>query len=204
MNALARLLALAICLCAAVGIVLEFLNLREHGANSMAAAWSLALYFTILTNFALAVLFGLVAIAATKVSPKLLGGAVAAIVLVGLVYALLLRDVRVLGGATAVANLLLHQLNPVLAAVYWLVFVPRGRLSWRDPLTWSIYPLGYLAYVLWRGASEGRYPYPFIDAGHLSLPQLAANCLAIAAAFVMGGEAMVLLDRILKTGVGRR
>jgi len=43
---------------------------------------------------------------------------------------------------------------------YWLIFVPKGSLRWKDALFWLPYPLLYFCYSLIRGAAVGWYPYP--------------------------------------------
>ena len=49
------------------------------------------------------------------------------------------------------------------------------------------YPLAYFTYAIARGASDGRYPYPFMDVGKIGAVQTALNAAAIAAAFVIAG-----------------
>jgi hypothetical protein len=136
-----RLLALLISLSACAGIGLELNTLIEGGASIASSAWTLIGYFTILTNGLLAVVFGAIAICG-GVHPRLVAGVVASMALVGVVFALLLRGLRTLAGATAEANFLLHQLNPVLVALFWFLCTRKGLLSWRDPLLWALYPLG--------------------------------------------------------------
>jgi len=194
----ARLVALALFLSAAIGIGLELNALMQGGATFAAAAWTLLSYFTILTNGIVAVTFAILAVRGARgLDPRLIASVVAAIVLVGVVFALLLQGLRTLAGATATANFLLHQLNPRLAAAYWLAFTPKGRLGWRDPQLWALWPLLYLGYAMVRGGVEGRYPYPFIDVGALGAVEVTLNAAVIAAAFVAAGEAMVWIDRRL-------
>jgi hypothetical protein len=198
MGAAARLVAAALCLSALVGLALELANLIGGGTSLGAALWRLALFFTILTNVLVAIVFGLAAWQGPRFEHfKTLAGVVAAIALVGVVVALLLQGARPLGGATLVSDFLLHRFTPVLAPAYWLAFVPKGRLAWRDPLLWALYPLVYLGYALARGHSDGRYPYPFIDVAANGWANVIATSLAIAAGFVVAGAAMVALDRAL-------
>jgi len=194
----ARLLALILCLSAAIGIALETQTVMQNGAAFGTAAWAVASYFTILTNGLIVLVFAVLAVrGAGGLHPRLIVGVTAAMILVGVVFALLLQGLRPLAGATAISDFLLHRLNPVLAAAFWLGFVPKGRLSWRDPLLWALWPLAYLGYALVRGGAEGRYSYPFIDVAALGAPTVAVNAVVMAAAFVVAGEAMVWIDRRL-------
>ena len=194
----ARIFAVIICLAAIAGIGLELSNLLDQGNALSRAAWVLVRFFTILTNGLLAIVFANIAARGTRAIPaRLLAGAVSAIVLVAIVFALLLQGDRPLAGATAAADFLLHKVTPALAAIFWLVYAPKGKLTWRDPLDWSLYPLVYLIYALIRGHFEGIYAYPFIDVAANGWPQVLLTAAIIAVGFIGAGQLMVLLDRAL-------
>ncbi|WP_206437523.1 MULTISPECIES: Pr6Pr family membrane protein [unclassified Mesorhizobium] len=193
-----RLLALIICLSACTGIGLELSTLMNGGASIFGSLWVLIGYFTILTNGLVAVVFGAAAFLGERFDhPRLVAGVAAVMALVGVIFALLLQGLRTLAGATAEANFLLHQLNPVLVVLFWLLFTRKGTLSWRDPLLWALYPLVYLAYALARGAAEGKYAYPFIDVSANGWVGAMSNAVVIALGFVAAAEALVLVDRVL-------
>jgi len=155
--------------------------------------WTLARFFTIISNFALAVVMTAVALG-RRVSPVILGGLTLAILLVGIVYGTLLRGLHPLGGLPLIANYLLHDVSPTLMAIYWLLFVPRGKLRWSAPWWWILFPGAYLVYVLARGHMDGRYPYPFIDVAKLGWTQTALNAGGIALGFILAGFALVWID----------
>lgn len=193
-----RLFALAICLSACIGIGLELGTLINSGLSLVSSTWALIGYFTILTNGLVAGVFGAIALYGERFDhPRLVAGTVASMALVGVVFAVLLQGVRTLAGATAQANFLLHQLNPVLVALFWLLFARKGMLSWRDPLLWALYPLGYLIYALGRGLAQGRYAYPFIDVSRNGWILVVTNAVAIAIGFVAASEVLVAIDRML-------
>jgi hypothetical protein len=112
-------------------------------------------------------------------------------------FAVLLQGLRTLAGATAEANFLLHQLNPTLVLIFWLLFTQKGMLSWRDPFVWACYPVAYLVYALIRGAATQNYAYPFIDLSANGWLEVMTNAVAMALCFIIAGELMVLLDRVL-------
>ncbi|RWP44232.1 MAG: hypothetical protein EOR05_25985 [Mesorhizobium sp.] len=193
-----RLLALIICLSACAGIGLELSTLTRGGASMLGSLWVLIGYFTILTNGLVAAVFGAVALLGERFDhPRLVARGAAVMALVGVIFALLLQGLRTLAGATTEANFLLHQLNPVLVVLFWLLFTRKGTLSWRDPLLWALYPLVYLAYALARGAAEGKYAYPFIDVSANGWVGAMSNAVVIALGFVAAAEALVLIDRML-------
>lgn len=193
-----RLLALLVCLSACVGIGLEWVTLIQHGVSILTSAWILIGYFTILTNGFVAVIFGAMAVYGKSFDhPRLVAGTVLAMILVGVVYALLLQGLRALSGTTALANFLLHVLTPVLVVIFWFLAIRKGALTWRDPLLWVLYPWGYFLYALIRGSVQGRYAYPFIDVSANGWVQVVINAVVIALGFVAAGEALVWIDRKL-------
>lgn len=194
----ARLAAALIALCAALGVAAGFTAVFGRTGSVPAKAWIMVAYFTNLTGLVVAVVFGGIALRRPGLSqPWLVAGTALASLLVGVVQRLLLYGLRELRGGDLVGDILLHQALPVLVPLFWLAFVPKGRLSARDPLLFAAYPLAYLAYTLARGAFDARYPYPFLDVGKLGWGPVAAYAGAIAAAFLAVGWAMVALDRLL-------
>jgi hypothetical protein len=122
------------------------------------------------------------------------------IVLVGAVYIFLLHGTTELSGGSALANVLLHMVTPLLFPIFWACFTRKGTLTGRHPLLWAIYPLTYLIYALVRGAATGRYAYPFLNVIALGWPQTILNAVVIAALFMLFSFAVVLIDYRLAQG----
>src|SRR5690348_17027812 len=128
-----RIAAALIALICWLGIGLQFwasYSFRHY--DLLLTLWTLARFFTIISNLALAIVMTLVA-AGKRVSPLLLGGLTLAILLVGIVYRTLLAGLHPLSGLPLAANILLHDISPIAMTGYWLLFVPRGRLRWSAP-----------------------------------------------------------------------
>jgi hypothetical protein len=158
-------------------------------------------YFTIITNLLVAVVFTGIAIGRESFArPSLLAATTLYILLVGITYGLLLHGIQELSGGSAIANALLHMVTPILVPIFWLIFTPKGKLSRRDPLLWTIYPLAYLLYALIRGDFTNRYPYPFLDVGQLGWARTILHAFFIAAAFLVASWLFVWFDSLL----GRR
>jgi hypothetical protein len=191
-----RIAAALIALACWVGIALQFSATYGHTGDVLLTVWTLARFFTIITNLGVAIVMTGVAFG-RRVSPFLIGGLTLAILLVGIVYVVLLRGLHPLAGAALIADYLLHYVSPVAMAAFWLLLTPHGRLRWRDPLWWGAYPLAYFLYVIARGATDGRYPYPFIDVGKIGVGQTLINAIAIALGFVVCGFLVVWVDRLL-------
>jgi hypothetical protein len=190
-----RAAAALIALVCWAGIALQFwasFTFRHY--DLVLTLWTLARFFTIICNLALAIAMTGVALG-KRHSPLLLGGLVLAILLVGIVYRIFLAGLHPLSGLPLIANYLLHDLSPLLMAAYWLLFVPRGKLRWTAPWRWCLFPVIYFAYALARGRFDNHYPYPFIDVSKLGWQQVMLNAAGIALVFVLAGFALVWVDR---------
>jgi hypothetical protein len=189
--------ATAIALIAWAGLALQFHVSLARTGSAAATAWILLDYFTIITNFLVAVVFSGIALGKAQfAAPRLIAGIMLAILLVGIVYGLLLREE--LKGVARIGNLILHGLVPTLVPLFWLAFVPKGAVRKHDPLVWTAYPLIYFAYALARGLIEGQYPYWFINVDHIGWPQTLVNAFGLAMAFLLAGYATLGLDHRLR------
>lgn len=158
-------------------------------------------YFTVLTNILVALVLTCAATSGDSpirrfcLKPSVQGGVVAAIVLVGLAYNLLLRHTWNPQGLQWVADELLHDVMPVLFVLYWWFCVPKGTLHGSNVWPWLIYPLVYFIYALVRGYFVGTYPYPFIEVDTLGYPQVFINAVMVLVAFVVISLVVIAVDR---------
>jgi len=155
-------------------------------------------FFTILTNILTASVFTAVAKhgwGKWLCRPSVQAATAVYIAIVGMVYQLLLRQLWNPQGAQWVADVLLHSIAPVGYVVYWLLFAPRAGLSWKDSVTWLIYPGVYLVYVLARGAVSGLYPYPFVDVNVLGYGGVLARSGLLMLVFLGMGLLVVAVGR---------
>lgn len=182
------------------GLAIQFSASRDFAGSAGAALWSMLRFFTIIANALTVLVIGGIALGGRAAfRPRVVGCITLAMVLVGVVYALLLRGIVQPGGSHA-ANILLHYVMPPLTLAFWLLFAPKGGLSWGDPVRWALLPLAYLPYALARAAEDGRYAYPFIDVDRLGWAQVLVNALGIAAGFLLAGFVLVWLDRRMGRG----
>jgi hypothetical protein len=196
-SGMARAAAAAIALVCWVGLAVQFTAIIDQGQSASGALWIMVRYFTILTNFIVALVStGLALGWSAFAKPSLLGGTTMAIVLVGVVNHLLLRGLLELSGGAKLADTILHYVTPVAVLIFWLLLVPKGNLIRRDPPRWAVYPLVYLAYALVRGTADGKFAYPFLDYTQ-GVAQTAVTVLLILLAFVAGGFALVWADGLL-------
>lgn len=74
------------------------------------------------------------------------------ITIVGLVYNVILRFLWKPEGLQFLVDELLHTVIPVCFILFWLFFVPKAGLRWKNIFPWLLYPLVYVIYILIRGA----------------------------------------------------
>ncbi len=197
-----RIAAALVAIACWAGLAIQFSATYSNVHDVVRTLWVLSRFLTVITNLILAVTMTWVATGG-RASPVLLGGLTLAILLVGAVYMILLRGLVELSGGALLADLLLHKVSPVLMALWWLLFAPRGRLNRSAPWLWALYPLAYFAYALGRGALGDRYPYPFMDVREIGWIQTALNGGGIAMAFILAGFLLVWIDSWRPLGSGR-
>lgn len=121
-------------------------------------------------------------------------------VVVGIVFSLLLRDVD-LGALRPWINTLLHHVMPCVVLLDWLLQPPRRRLGGRQLLWTLVFPMAYLVYTLVRGSRTGWYPYPFLNPAHVGgYGGVAVYAAGIALTFGLTGWGLLALGNRL----GRR
>jgi len=85
------------------------------------------------------------------------------------------------------SNLVLHGLSCLVLVADWLIEGPRTRLPLRHVWLVLVYPVVWLIVILIRGATDGWFPYPFLDPdkGYASIAVVVAGIFV--AGLVLGG-----------------
>jgi hypothetical protein len=195
-----RLPPLALAALAWCALLLQLvLLLRTAVVHGTGIGHALATYFgffTVLSNLFVALIASAGALSNRPASPNLfyrpqmVGCATTAIVLVGLTYHALLRELWDPTGAQKVADVLLHSVVPVATFAHWFIYRGHDRLPWWAPFAWCLYPLLYFVGMLARGALTDIYPYPFVDVSALGLVRVLRNAVALLALFTLLGFAV--------------
>jgi hypothetical protein len=137
-------------------------------------------------------------------TPTVTSALVVYIIIVGVVYAVLLRHLWHPHGLQLLADIALHDAVPLLYPIYWLVFLPKGSLRWSDPALWLVFPVLYFLYSMLRGAAFGIYLYPFFDAAQLGFERVTMNGTVLLASFFGLGVIVTAIDHALASGESRR
>lgn len=171
------------------------------GASLLGGLVNFFSFFTVLTNTLVAVVLTCVATRQPSkgrtffLQPWVTSGITVSIIVVGVAYNLLLRQLWQPQGLQWLANELLHDVMPVLFTLYWWFCVPKGSLRVGHIGVWVLYPVLYFAYTLLRGHLLGVYPYPFIDVEKLGYAQAFINACGVLAGFVLVALIIVGVDR---------
>jgi hypothetical protein len=196
LSSIARCAAGLVALVGIAGLAFQFTVSLEKSGTAPDALWAMLRFFTIIGNALTALVLLSAALGLRRIAtPSRLGGVTLVMGLIGVIYTTLLRNIEHLTGNALIANYLLHYAVPLLIALFWLVFVPRGGLTRLDPLRWAILPLLYLPYAIARADADGKYAYPFINVAQLGWGQVAFNVAVIALGFVIVGLLLVWFDR---------
>ncbi|MES2774901.1 MAG: Pr6Pr family membrane protein [Bacteroidota bacterium] len=164
-------------------------------------------FFTILSNLIVAVSLTVILLRPQSglgrffAKPSNMAAVALYILVVGIVYNIILRNLWAPQGMQRWADELLHVAVPVLYVVYYFVFVPRGHLKWTNTPGWLIYPFCYLVYSLVRGTIVKTYPYPFIDVNLIGYSSTMVNSGLLCAGFLVLGLLFVGIDKIWKSPV---
>lgn len=171
-------------------LVLQFnLSLKQHNGAVWPTLKTLLSFFTVLTNLLVGIclvfnLFWKQTAPGRFFSKPATQTAVAVyIFLVALVYNVALRGLVQLKGWHSLSNELLHVINPLLFLIYWIAFVDKARLEYKQTISWLIYPLLYVIFIVIRGYLILQYPYPFINVVTLGYPKAILNTVIILIIF---------------------
>jgi len=183
-----------------------YLNIENRVLSLPQTIIKFASYFTILTNILVAICFTCVAIQPNGkwskffLRPQVASAITVYIFVVGLVYNTVLRWQWSPQGLQLIVDNLLHVVTPVWFLVYWMLFVPKDSLQYKNVWAWLVYPLIYCFYILERGAITNVYPYFFVDATQYSYGQVFLNIAALVLVFLgLSLLLIVVAKRLSKT-----
>ncbi len=154
-------------------------------------------FFTILTNLMVAIFFtGRFFNARFTHKPGRLTAVALYILIVCLVYQFLLRHLWSPKGLQMIVDELLHTVIPLLVIIFWFCYEKKAEVRYGQIITWIIYPLVYLVYILIRGNYSGFYPYPFVDVGKIGLEKTLLYCGMLLVFFVLVSCLFVWIGKI--------
>ena len=117
----------------------------------------------------------------------------------GLVAILLHAPLLVAGTGGGLADLAVHYLVPLAFIVWWVLGPHPVALRWARILPMLAVPVGYAVWVVVRGVTIGRWPYPFVSLPDLGWAQLLINLAGLVLVFALVFLAAIAASRTLHT-----
>jgi len=194
-----RWAALVVAATAWAADILFVIEQMGRGDNVLQAIWHNLSFFTDIGTLICAIVFTAIA-AGARISVRTLALAVLAGWLILAVYWSIGQGWKAFG-RQGLADMLTHGFVPLLSTAFWLVFAPRPGLKLGHIPFWLLFPLGYVAYALTRGAISGRYPYDWMDVTKLGYPPVLTMVAILTGVFCVLCLMLIGLDRVIP---GRR
>lgn len=158
-------------------------------------------YFTHLTNLWLLLTYAAVLSGWNWLGwfrrPVIMASAAAFITLVMLYYHFMLAPTLQLEGALGIATVLLHYVAPLLYLVWWALFAAHGVLRFSQIGLMLLPGIGYVAWVLLRGAIVHEYPYDILDADKFGYGGVAIGVAVLLVAVTIFSLVLVGADKLL-------
>jgi hypothetical protein len=155
---------------------------------------------TILTNILVAITYILPLLSNSRVAiffskPNTQSAVLVYIIIVCLGYHFLLANIWRPEGLQYWVDKSLHYFVPVIYFLFYLLFVKKGTLAFKNIYKWLIYPAVYLVYAITRGLITNDYPYPFLDFSKHDASRVFTIIAILFAGYIIISLFVVFLDK---------
>lgn len=103
----------------------------------------------------------------------------------GMVVILLHAPLLAAGTGGGPSDLALHYLVPLAFVVWWVIGPHPVRLRWSRVVPMMAIPVGYVLWVVVRGVTIGRWPYPFVNVPDLGWTRGLINMGGLVVVFAL-------------------
>lgn len=114
----------------------------------------------------------------------------------GIVFNLELRALLPPGELVLIANVILHDVTPLLFFGFWWFYYPFSMLRLKNAYTGLVFPVCYFGYVVVRERYTGQYPYPFFDVAKHGYFSVLTQCVALLLGFLLVGFAFIAINKL--------
>lgn len=193
--------------------------LASLGLFEMAYRWDFYVHFTNLSNYLCAIFMFLELRDTAKKTidsyvttyPVVKFVALLAILLTFIIYNFVLAKRRDIKDSFVVSSVTLHMILPLMFTFDYILFYEHGKVKWYYPIVSTVFPLLYVAFIFVHAAIRnfdssiyypGRndpfiYPYFFLNLDKYGVVGVITNILVILIVFVVFGNVIVLIDKLL-------
>lgn len=167
-----------------------WLRMSGDGETVTEALWGMYRFYTVWTNTLIGVACSAIAVGRAT-SPQVLSKLLLSIIIVAVVYHALLAHLNDFSGLDALVDTMLHTAIPLAFVGYWIVFVRKSELVFKDIAPWLILPFAYCIYAMARAQVDGVYPYFFLNLDDLGPFKTALNIGGLLIAFSVVGVGII-------------
>lgn len=144
-------------------------------------------YFTVQSNLVAVLYFCLlIFLKVDKRSEKwknLIGGVMIYTTITFLIFAIVLEGLWDEKGLAQVGSILLHYINPIMIIGYVIYFRKEYHFIFKDSITWVIYPVIYLVFLVTWGMITSDFLYPFLQVSVIGIFGLIASIVGLVGLF---------------------
>ena len=118
-----------------------------------------------------------------KLMGKVKGAITVYITVTFIIFAIVLSPLYHPSGIEGIINLMLHYIIPVAFIFDWII-TEDNMYKWKFIPHWLIYPICYLVFALFHGATTGDFIYPFLNHGALGTSGLVISVTLLIFFFI--------------------
>lgn len=180
-------LEIGILVLALIGLLIEIISHMFGDTFSFFRGIGIVRYYTIQSNGIIFGYFLMGQFDKCRQHPlykKMLPGVVIYIAVTFLVFATMLQGTYEITGIKILGNLLVHYIVPILSIIYLFMYAER-KYTYKDTLTWIIYPLCYIVFMIIYGTITSDYLYPFFDLNVISVLMLIITIIILVVLFMI-------------------
>lgn len=200
--------------------------LASLGLFEMTYRWDFYVHFTNLSNYLCAIFMFLELRDTAKKTmdsyvttyPIVKFVALLSILLTFMIYNFVLAKSRDIKDSFVVASVTLHMILPLMFTFDYILFYEHGKVKWYYPIVSTVFPLLYAAFIFVHAAYyyfdssiyyPGRndpfiYPYFFLNLDKYGVVGVITNILVILIVFVVFGNIIVLIDKLLGKMINKK
>lgn len=100
-------------------------------------------------------------------------------------------------GTISTNDIFVHYLTPFFTITDWILFEPKGQISFKHPLYWLILPACYFIATMTRGyLITGPYPYFFMDISSVGIQRFLFYLIILSLFYIIISYIIALMDKI--------
>lgn len=118
------------------------------------------------------------------------------ICIAGMVFFFVLNKAWDQHGIAKLESYTLHGFAPIAFILDWIVFSKKGTYTYKNILSWIVFPIVYLFWALFIGNIIGVYPYPFLDLNAIGFSEFLNYLVYLVIGFLGFSFIIVSLDKL--------